>query len=334
MNEQVILKEFTVEAEIFNIDLSEKIIKVLADEGFTPDPELYYDVDIVFDKQVYRKAEFYRYPIPEDKKPKESSKKQSKQERLAELIGAVLSSQLGTVRNALKAYGFFIDKATIIGDEHVDGVAITIFEGEKPEPVKGRKPPKHFSVDCIMPDRPFTQKQVAIMLANMYRRRIREEAIKEEKWNQHTPNLVSAAVVFTSISNALYEEKPIEAESLKAKLIKEARIENDWPLHICSRTCQNQDRKIEATALLDCSEYMVFQRHQSGRWELKTANDLKDAKRIIVKEGFNQKQMENILVLHNLEPVPYTLHIETEEGLRAVTIEEARGNKKLLVSWN
>ena len=52
-----------------------------------------------------------------------------------------------------------------------------------------------------------------------------------------------------------------------------------------------------------------------------------------VKDGFNRKQTEVIIVLHNLEPVPYTLHIETEDGLRPVSVEEVRGNKKLFVSW-
>ena len=84
---------------------------------------------------------------------------------------------------------------------------------------------------------------------------------------------------------------------------------------------------------LDCSDYMLFQRYQGGRWELKSITDLKDAKRIITKDGFNRKQTETIIVLHNLKPVPYALHIETEDGLRPVSVEEARGNKKLFVSW-
>ena len=54
---------------------------------------------------------------------------------------------------------------------------------------------------------------------------------------------------------------------------------------------------------------------------------------IITKEGFNKKQTETIIVLHNLRPVPYALHIETEDGLRPISTEEARGNKKLFESW-
>ena len=54
---------------------------------------------------------------------------------------------------------------------------------------------------------------------------------------------------------------------------------------------------------------------------------------IIAKEGFNKKQTEAIVVLHDLESVPYALHIETEDGLRPVSTEEARGNKKLFASW-
>ena len=110
-------------------------------------------------------------------------------------------------------------------------------------------------------------------------------------------------------------------------------MKSDWPLHICSKTDKNTESTIDVSTSLDCSEYMLFHRYQGGCWELKSITDLKDAKRIITKDGFNRKQTEAIIVLHNLEPVPYTLHIEIEDGLRPVSAEEARGNKKLFVSW-
>ena len=54
MDKRIVLKEFTVEAEIFHMDLPEKVANVLISDGFTPKQDLYYDVDIVFDKGVYK----------------------------------------------------------------------------------------------------------------------------------------------------------------------------------------------------------------------------------------------------------------------------------------
>lgn len=334
MDERIVLKEFTVEAEIFRFDLPEKITGILADEGFVPDPEQYYDVDIVFDKNIYSNAEFYRYPIPEKKRPKEDTGRQSKKDRVKDLIYAVLSSQLDATRTAMEKFGLLIGSAMIIGDEHGAGVTITIYESEKPTPVKGRKAPTHFPVNSVVPDRPYIQEQAARILVDMFMQKTQEEGIKEMMRKQHTPNWIPADKLFVSISKALVPENVSEAEEIKNRLLRDAQMESDWPLHICSRSGRNAEGIIEAITPLDCSEYMVFQQYRGGSWEIKMANDLKDARRIITKEGFNKKQTETIIVLHNLEPVSYTLHIETEEGLRPVSKEEARGNKKLLVSWD
>ena len=333
MDKRVVLKEFNVEAEIFHADLPEKVAKVLTGDGFALEPDLHYDVDIVFDKGVYNKAEFYQYPISEKNMPKETSRRYSEQDRIKDIIYAVLSSQLDATRKAITDLGFLIGSATIIGDVHDAGVTVVIYERKKPEPVKGRKQPTQFHVNSIMPDRPFLQERMAKLLADMVLQQIREDDLKEIKRKAHTPNWTSADVVFTAISTACIPNNATEAQTLKSKLLKDAEMESDWPLHICSKTDKNKESTIDVSTSLDCSNYMLFQRYQGGRWELKSITDLKDAKRIITKDGFNRKQTEAIIVLHNLEPVPYALHIETEEGLRPVSVKEARGNKKLFVSW-
>lgn len=333
MNKRNIFKEFTLEAEIFHVNLPEKVAKVLIDEGCISEPELHYDVDIVFDKQVYNNAEFYKYPIPKKKMPKEASRRYLEQDRLKDIIYAVLSSQLDATRKAIENLGLLVGCATIIGDAHGAGVTVVIYEGKKPEPVKGRKAPAHFHVNSIMPDRPFLQEQMAKVLADMVSQKIREDGLKETMRNTHTPNWISADMVFAAVSTACFPDNLAEAQTLKIKLLKDAEMVLDWPLHIRSRTDKNTESAIDGSTSLDCSDYMLLQRYQGGRWELKSISNLKEAKRIITKEGFNKKQTETIVVLHNLELVPYTLHIETEDGLRPVSTEEARGNKKLFVSW-
>ena len=202
MDKRTILKEFTVEAEIFNVDLPERVAKALTGEGAVPEPELYYDVDIVFDKKVYSKAEFYQYPIPEKKMPKETTRRYSEQDRIKDLLYAILSSQLDATRKAVEDLGFLIGSATIIGDENRAGVTIILYDGKKPEPVKGRKTPTQFQVNSIMPDRPFIQERAAKLLAEMVLQKIREDGLKETMRKAHTPNWISADRVFTAISTA------------------------------------------------------------------------------------------------------------------------------------
>lgn len=214
MDKRNILKEFTLETEIFNVNLPERVAKALTSEGFVPEPELYYDVDIVFDKKVYSKAEFYQYPIPEKKMPKENTRRYSEQDRIKDIIYAVLSSQLDATRKAIEDLGFLIGSATIIGDEHSTGVTVILYEGKKPEPVKGRRAPTHFHVNSIMPDRPFIQEQAAKLLAEMVLQKIREDGLKETMRKAHTPNWISADRVFTAVSVACIPDNVAEARTL------------------------------------------------------------------------------------------------------------------------
>lgn len=241
MDKRIVLKEFTVEAEIFHMDLPEKVAKVITGVGFAPEPDLYYDVDIVFDKGVYNRAEFYQYPIPENKMPKETSRRYSEQDRIKDIIYAVLSSQLDATKKAITDLGFLIGSATIIGDVHDAGVTVIIYESKKTEPAKGRRQPTQFHVNSIMPDRPFLQEQMAKLLADMVMQKIREDGLKEIKRKAHTPNCISADKVFTAVATACIPDNAAEVQKLKSKLLKDAEMESDWPLHIHSKTDKNAD---------------------------------------------------------------------------------------------
>ena len=332
--EKSILKEFTVQTEIFSLDLPEKVAKVLRDDGVAPKPECYYDVDIIFDKNIYSNPDFYHYPIPQENQPNGDAGRQANKESAKDLIYAILSSQLDLTRAVIEEFGFLIDCAAIIGDEHGGGVTIVIYEREKPLPVQGRKTQKHFRTCSIMPDRPFIQEQAVKFMADIFLQKIREEGLNEFIKKTHKPNLIPADKVFLAICEALLEGEVSGIEKLKFNLLSGAQMKSDWPLHICSRSHNNAEGTIEEDALLDCSEHLIFKRELSGSWELIAVNNLKDAGQIIAKDGFNKEQTETIIVLHNLQPVRYSMHIETKEGLRSVSIKEARGNKKLIVSWD
>ena len=185
-----------------------------------------------------------------------------------------------------------------------------------------------------MPDRPFIQEQAAKFIADIFLQKIREEGLNEFIKKTHKPNLIPAEKVFLAICEALLEGEVSGIEKLKFNLLSDAQMKSDWPLHICSRSHNNVEGVIEEDALLDCSEHLIFKRELSGSWELIAVNNLKEAGEIIVKNGFNKGQTETIIVLRDLQPVRYSMHIETKEGLRSVSIKEARGNKKLIVSWD
>lgn len=67
----------------------------------------------------------------------------------------------------------------------------------------------------------------------MVLQKIREGGLKETMRKAHTPNWISADVVFTAVSAACIPDNAAEAQTLKTKLLKDAEMESDWPLHIC-----------------------------------------------------------------------------------------------------
>ena len=136
-----------------------------------------------------------------------------------------------------------------------------IYESEKPEPVKGRKKPTQIHVNSIMPDRPFLQERMAKVLADMVLQQIREDDLKEIKRKAHTPNWISADAMFAAVSTACIPDNAEKAQTLKSKLLKDAEMKSDWPLHICSKTDKNTESTIDVSTSLDCSEYMLFHRY-------------------------------------------------------------------------
>ena len=71
-----------------------------------------------------------------------------------------------------------------------------------------------------------------------------------------------------------------------------------------------------------------------GDWNIRKIGNLQEAKQLITKGGLNTKRYKTMIVLHNEQVVPYALFAETDDGIVAVTQEEASAYKKLLVSWN
>ena len=157
-----------------------------------------------------------------------------------------------------------------------------------------------------------------------------ENDIEVAKKN-HTPNWVSAGVLFAAISDALAEDN--EDVITVDKLIDKAYMTSDWPLHMCTRLRADQGEPITRDTQIDCPEYIAFHLNDGGSWELKKVDNLKAAQQEITKQGFHYKHTKAVIVLKDLKKVPYTLFAETDDGLIAVAPCEANTYKKLHVSW-
>lgn len=329
MSKKEIIKQYAIAAEIYDLNLSQKILQAFVEDMPTIDADLTLGLDIVFDKSVYQKVEFHQYPIAKEHK---GPQPRTEQEKRRQRIYDTLSDQLDKVVAAMEQIGVRFTTTAIIGDDTgSDQIQILVCKEEPLEIPKGKKKTP-FKVNLIMPDRPYIHEQAAKVLAEMMLKDMREGKLKEIARKNHMPNWVSADALFAAIANSLHSDAST-AELVKSTFISEAFIASDWPLHIRSKTKNDNAESISATTQVDCPEYMLF-RLSSGGWEIKKIADLKEAQRYISKHGFTSKYTRSIVVLHNLAPTPYTLFAETEEGLAMITPEEAHVYKKIHVSWN
>lgn len=330
MSKREIIRQFSISAEIYELDLAQKILEAIKEDmpalGKTP----VFGLDIVFNKDVYQKAEFFQYPITKEHK---GPKPKTQQEKTKQIIYDVLSEQLDAVTAAMEGLGFRFGHTAIIGEELVDNeIVVALYEEKLVEVPKGKKQ-THFRVNSIIPDRPYVMDQAAKAMAEFFLRQAREGKLQELMKEKHTANWVTADKLFTAIAGGLNSEC-LDVTAIKSKLIREALMESDWPLRMRSRTRNDAAELITEETEIDCPEYLIFRLTTGGSWDMGKVEGLQEAQQIIVKHGFKSKRFKSIVVLHNQIAVPYTLFAETTEGLVLVTPEEAHNFKKLHVSWN
>ena len=330
MSKREIIRQFSISAEIYELDLAQKILESIGKDIPTLGKDLVFGMDIVFNKDVYQKAEFFQYPITKEHK---GPKPKTQQEKTKQIIYDVLSEQLDTVTAAVEELGFRFGHTAIIGEELVDNEIVVALYEEKPVEMPKGKKQTHFRVNPIIPDRPYVMDQAAKAMAEFFLRQAREGKLQELMKENHTANWVTADKLFSAIAESLHP-KSMDVTAAKTKLIREALMESDWPLGMRSRTRNDTAELITEDTEIDCPEYIMFHLTTGGSWDMKKVEGLQEAQQIIVKHGFKSKRFKNIVVLHNQIVVPYTLFAETTEGLVLVTPEEAHNFKKLHVSWN
>lgn len=237
MKERKTVRQFTISADIYDMELPQKIQAALSDNLPDIQPELYYGIDVTFDKTVYSVPAFFQYPL--DKRPlAPPGAQQTKEEKGRAILSAILNQQLEKIVQQVEALGFAIDSAGIEGADLSDlhRIDIRLFESAEKEYTKQGKIMKHYKVFNIMPDRPYLVDDAAQKLARLFHEQVKKGAIKQMEFERHTPHFRQAGVLFRAVAVAVLSEEgnadETAVQELSDKLLTQAVIESDWPLDI------------------------------------------------------------------------------------------------------
>ena len=330
MSERKIIKQVSVDAKIYDLSLGEKTVNTISKDIPYLKEEHCLSLDVVFNKGVYRDAAFFRYPVSKETK---GPQPRNERERLKQKIYDVLNEQLDRVTNALEQAGLGFGHTSIIGDDiNDDSIQIILYREVQIEN-SGRGKRTFARVTSVMPDRPYILEQASKVFAEMVLKQMREENLKEIIRKNHVPNWVKADRLFSAIAAGVAMSN-MEGDAISAKkMLSEAVVESDWPLHMRSKHRGEYPEPLAEDTQIDCPEYVLFRLNHGDSWDMKKAENIKEAQQFISKQGFRNKQTKTIIVLHKLEPVPYVLFAETEEGLVLVSQAEAHKHKKIHVNW-
>ncbi len=335
-----------IKSKIYDSALPTKVRKELEEhmelELLKIDPNKSYRVDVLFDAHVYETDdEFYSFPITRGTPAlRQGRKKLTESEIKREKVHAVLSEQLDGIIEVLEAAGMYVEYAYISGEECFvsDSVWVLIHLLEPEQDPGQKKNQSKAKCRCIMPSRSGFYRNLAKAGEMVREWRKREQESEEQEKNerrQHTPHFVCAEELFTEIAQAVHPSDCAQSTLYKEMLYKTAVQTSDWPLTIKSRRIKTDDNtSIDKDTKFDCPEYMIYTQQTTGEWSIEKIGNLISAQDVIVKHGYNLKTTGCIVVLHHVKTVPYTLFKNTAEGLVMVTPEEARGEKKLFLSWN
>lgn len=334
MKERKLVRKFTLDTEIYQIELPQKVLEALKKEPLETDPRLYYGMDILFDKAVYQTPDFFQYPL--EKLPPTSPSRRSRmteQDQLRERLSAILDQQLSNVASAVQDMGIDLSHRGIIGDDlgHLHQVCLEFYEEKEKKYDKKGRLKKGMAVSSIMPDRPFIMKKAADLIARM----VMEDARREQERATHTPHIIPAGELFTATAKAILMDRRKKAEedvlALADQLRLQAEIRSDWPLEISSAgkpaTLITRDNKI------DCPEFLLYHEKTNGSWSMKQTQNLAAAQAEITKRGYNLKTTARMAVLHHLKPVGFSLFSDTPEGLVKIKKQNAAGMNNLNLSW-
>ena len=322
MKERKLVRQFTLDTEIYDVELPQKVLSVLQAEPLETDPRFYYSMSVVFDKAVYQTLEFFQFPL--EKMPPSPPKRRGRtteQDQLRERLSAILSQQLSMVSSAVEEIGINLSNRTIIGDdlEQPHQVNLEFYEEKEKEYDKKGRLKQGTTVNSII------MKKAAELIVKMAMEKATEAARKEQEQASHTLHMVPAMELFTAAAKAILLDHRKKTDedviALADQLRLHAEIKSDWPLEIAF--VKKPEKPMTEDFEIDCPEFLLYHEHTNGTWTLKKVNTLAAAQAEITKRGYNLKTTARMAVLHRLKPLGFSLFADTGEGLVKVKKQEA-----------
>ena len=331
--------------QIYDLELANKVreeLEMVTEYGLVKiNPDQRYQIEVAFNEDVYKAdGEFYSFPVTKATPIRRRGRKTiPESEKKLQKMYDILSEQLDNVYKVFEAAGVCVMYANIVGERYFpeNSVRVSLYTYETEQEPGQKKKSSEARIKVITPSREGFYRNVAEAVKWLKESKAREQE-REEKEREmkarHIPNFVRAEDLFAEIARILYPSDCAEAIMHKEMLYKTAIQVSDWPLQIKSKVTKDTGAPIDKDTNLDCPEYLIYTQYTTGEWSIDKTENLKTARISIVKQGYNLKNTSQVIVLHNLREVPYTLFKETDEGFVMVTAEEARGQKKLQLSWN
>lgn len=338
MKERKLVRQFTLDTEIYDVELSQKVLSVLRAEPLETDPRFYYGMSIVFDKAVYQTRNFFQYPLEKlPPSPPGRHSRAAEQDQLRDRLSAILRQQLSRVSSAVRDTGIDLSGGAIIGDdlEQSHQVTLEFYEEREKEYDKKGRLKQGPTVNSIMPDRPFIAKKAAELIVKTAMEKATDAARKEQEQASHTPHMVLAGDLFSAAAKTILldqrKKTDEEVAALADQLRLHAEIKSDWPLEIAF--VKKPEKTMAEDFEIDCPEFLLYHENSGGNWTLKKVNTLAAAQTEITKRGYNLKTTARMAVLHHLKPLGFSLFADTAEGLVKVKKQEAAGKRNLNLSW-
>lgn len=322
MGNKELIGEVEVSVGIYEANFSSEAVAVVSKVKTKWNINSYCKVEILFDTSVYENPDFYKAKL-DRKFFNQNMKIENNKIKKSDFIYVLLDQQLNRTVEALKEAGVPISEASIIGDtiDNKDIVKISLLKDEE----FTNNPDPTFKLLSVMPDRQYLADRAAQALAPLILKLMREQTYQEECRKDGMRKTAKAECLFKSIVDNTNLGLSV------MNMLSSANLLSMWPLRI---EYKNKEGTIQKQSIIDIPEYIIFIKSKGNQWSLREVSDLKEAEKVITNQGYNFKGTEFILVLKDLQPLPFSLMKTENSRFSFVSKEDAVGEKNLMVCWD
>lgn len=322
MENKELIGEVEISVRIYDSKFSSEVAAAVSKAKTEWSLKTYCKVKILFDTCVYEDPTFYKAKL--DKKFfNKNMKIDNKEIKKSDFIYVLLNQQLNGTVEALNSLGIPISDATIIGDKtnHADIIKISIWKDEE----YTNNPDPFLKIFSVTPDRQFLIERTAQALAPLILKEMRNGSFQEFCRKEGTRKTEKAECLFKAIIDNTNLDLSV------TDMLSSAKLLSMWPLLIEHKS---KGGTIQSHTIVDIPEHIIFTKSKGSCWSIREVSDLKEAEKCITKLGYNLKGTEFMLVLKDLQPLPFLL-MKTEGGhFSFISKEDAVGEKNLMVCWD